>query len=118
MAEQLSLNINFERQEVALNVFNLSKNMKVSNDNLNALNGLNEVDVIQFYEVQNGIILKISYKGVENHFRAITSKKLIQDIVDAGADDWSIYRNGIINLALSVVSADVNKWKNEINNKS
>lgn len=113
MAEQLSLNINFERQEVALNAFNLSSGIQVSEQLRSVLN--DKVSVIQFYEVVGGVILRLSYRNNIAHFKAKINQKEMQEVVHAGASDWYVYRNGIINLALSLISEELDQWKQEIN---
>ena len=108
MAEQLSLNINFERQEVAFNAFNLSSGIQMSKQLRSGLD--DEINVLQFYEVKGGVILKILYRNNIKHFRANLNQIELQKVVNAGASDWYIYRNEIIKLAFSKLQNALDQW--------
>ena len=115
MAEQLSLNINFERQEVAFNAFNLSSGIQMSKQLRSGLD--DEINVLQFYEVKGGVILRLSYRNNIAHFKVKVNQNELQKVVNAGASDWYIYRNEIIKLALSLISEELDQWTQEIRNK-
>ena len=111
MAEQLSLNISFECQEVAQNNFNLLNNTEVSNSSINVLNALDEVDdylnfhksIRLIYETKGGgIIGHVSEGKGEGYKEYIIGVKVssneIKTAINKGVECWEDYRNELIKL--------------------
>ena len=111
MAKQLSLNIEFERHCMTSERLNLSKDMKILNNNLNVLNGLNEVDdylnfyksIRLIYETKGGGIIGHVSEGKDEDYkeyviRAEVSSGEIKTAINKGVECWEDYRNELIKL--------------------